>query len=336
MFWRRIVLLTVVISLVALLFGACGGPKPGEAEQITIWASPAAGTPMSVAVGEGFFEAQGLNIDIRVTQEDEPPFLAGQTPISSVSAWDAAEYILEGEDVMVCGTGGGTRFFNGIAILPENAGKYTKVQDLVGQKLGNPGFGTGTWAAFTGLANRAWGINTETDFDNVTASPGALLGLLEKGEIEGALLFSGQTVAAQASGFPLVFRFDKAWEETTGQPLLITAWIARKAWLSENVEVMKKINAAMDEAVDWMAQYPDQFSTGGRYEINASQAGWLKSNEANQLIQKWLREGLYFTKNDIYTQAWVDSSQEFNEIVFGDKAPSKAATFWPPKDLASE
>ena len=118
---RTIVLLIVGLSLVALLFGACGAPKSTGVEPIAIWASPAAAVPMAVADGEGFFEEQGLNIDLRVTQEDEPPFLAGQTPISSVSAWDAAEYRLQGEDVMIVGIGGGTRFFNGIAVRPDSS-----------------------------------------------------------------------------------------------------------------------------------------------------------------------------------------------------------------------
>jgi ABC-type nitrate/sulfonate/bicarbonate transport system substrate-binding protein len=289
---------------------------------------------MAVAAGEGFFEKQGLNVDIRITQEDEPPFLAGQTPISSVSAWDCAEYIIEGEDVMICGTGGGTRFFNGIAVRPDSP--YQSVQDLVGQKLGNPGFGTGAWAAFEGLSKYAWNIDAQNDFDNVTASPGALLGLLETGEIEGALLFSGQTVAAQATGFRLIFSFSEAWEELTGQPLLITAWVARTTWLQDNIETMRKINAAMDEAVDWMARYPDQFGIGGRYEINASQAGWLGSDDTTKLIQSWLRDGKYFVKNDIYTQAWIDASQEFNNIVFAGQEPAKEALFWPPEDIATK
>jgi ABC-type nitrate/sulfonate/bicarbonate transport system substrate-binding protein len=331
-----IIISMVVLSLIALLFGACAPAQPAEGEKLTIWASPAAAVPLAVAKGEGYFEEQGLNIDFRVTQEDEPPFLAGQTPVSHVSTWESAEYRIEGEDVMIAGTGGATRFFNGIAIRPEDAGKYKSVQDLVGQKLGNPGFGTGTWGAFTGLAKKAWNIDTETAFENVTASPGALLGLLETGEIEGALLFSGQTIAAQASGFPLVFRFDKAWEETTGHPLLITSWIARAPWLRENVETMRKVNAAADKSLVWMAQFPEQFGIGGRYEIYADQAGWLRSPEANALIQKWLVEGLYYVGNDIYTQAWIDSAHDFNVVVHGNKAPAKAELFWPPEDLRSE
>ena len=335
-FIRMSIIFVVVLSLVALLFGACAAPKPAEAETLMIWATPASGMPLEVADREGFFAAQGLNIDLRITQEDEPPFLAGQTPVSHVSAWEQAEYRIEGEDVMLAGIGGCTRFFNGIAIRAEDAGKYRSAQDLVGKKLGNPGFGTGTWAAFTGLSKKVWGIDTETAFENVTASPGALLGLLETGEIDGALLFSGQTVAAQASGMPLVFRFDQAWEEATGQPLLIVSWVARTPWLRENVDTMRKVNAAADMAIAWMAQYPEQFGPGGRYEMNASNAGWLKNEATTALIQKWLTEGLYYVTNDIYTQAWIDSAHDFNVVVHGDKAPPKNELFWPPEDLRTE
>jgi ABC-type nitrate/sulfonate/bicarbonate transport system substrate-binding protein len=292
--------------------------------------------PLVVADEEGYFEAQGLNIDLRITQEDEAPFLAGQTPISHVSSWEIAEYRVEGEDVMLAGTGGCTRFFNGIAIRAEDAGKYQNAQDLVGHKLGNPGFGTGTWSAFTGLAKKAWGIDTETAYENVTASPGALLGLLDTGEIDGALLFSSQTLAAAASGFPLVFRFDQAWEEVTGQPLLIVSFVARTPWLKDNVDTMRKINAAADMAVDYMAQNSHEFAMGGKYEVYSSAAGYLGNEETNQLIQQWLVEGLYYVKNEIYTQAWIDSADQFNTVVLGDKSPPKAELFWPPEDLKAK
>ncbi len=336
MFYRIVVVSMVVLSLVALLFSACAPATPAAGEQLTLWASPASGVPWVVAEREGFFEEQGLDIDVRVTQEDEAPFLAGKTPLSETASWEVAQYRIEGEDVMLYGTAGSVRFFNGIAIRPEDSGKYRSVQDLVGKKLGNPGFGTGTWRAFVGLAQKAWGIDAVTAFENVTASPGALLGLLEVGEIEGALLFSGQTMAAVATGLPLVFRFDDAWEATTGQPLLITTNIARTAWLKENLDTARKIQAGLDKAVGWMAQYPGQFGVGGRYEMEAADAGWLKTPESGQLMQKWLREGLYYTTSDLYTQAWIDAAHDFNVVVHGNQAPPKAETFLSPAELRGE
>ena len=335
-FIRMTVMFVVVISLVALLFSACAAPKPAEVEKLTIWGSPASAVPWIVAEREGFFGEQGLNIEVRPTFEDEPPFLAGQTPLSETAAWEVAEYRIEGEDVMLYGTAGCIRFFNGIAVRAEDSGKYRSVQDLMGKKLGNPGFGTGTWVAFAGLAQKAWGIDAETAFENVTASPGALLGLLEKGEIEGALLFSGQTMAAAAAGLPLVFRFDEAWEATTGQPLLITSNVARTAWLKENLDVARGIQKALDKALAWTAQYPEQFNTGGKYEMEASNAGWLGSAESAQLMQKWLREGLYYTTSGLYTEAWVNSCHDFNVVVHGDKTPPKGEVFFPPAEIRGE
>ena len=327
------VIFVVVLSLVALLFPACAAPKPAAVEKLTVWHSPVAAVPWIVADREGFFEEQGLDIDVRPTFEDEPPFLAGQTPISGTASWEVAEYIIEGEDMMFFGTAAGVRFFNGIAVRAEDAGKYKSAQDLVGKKLGNPGFGTGTWGAFAGLAKKAWGIDAETAFENVTASPGALLGLLEKGEIEGALLFSGQTISAAAGGMPLVFRFDEAWEATTGQPLLIVANVAHTPWLKENLDTVRKLWAALDKAVAWMAQYPEQFNTGGRYEMEASNAGWLKSPESGQLTEKWLREGLLYTTSDLYTQAFLDASHDFSVVVHGAKTPPKEKVFFSPAEI---
>jgi ABC-type nitrate/sulfonate/bicarbonate transport system substrate-binding protein len=326
----------VVLSLVALLFSvACAPAKPAEAEQIPLWSSPNAAVPVAVAVQEGFFEELGVNIDLRVTFEDEPPFLAGKTPITQISSWEVAKEVAAGEDIMVAGVGGAVRMFHGLAVQPENyPNPYGSVQDLVGKKLGIPGFGTGVWAAFAGFTKFAWDIDAEEDFEITTASPGALLGLLETGQIDGALLFASQTIAAMATGFPLVFNFADAWEAETGQPLMIVSWVARTGWLKDNIETMRSINAAMDKAVDWAAAHPEEFNVGGRYEIYARQAGWLNSEETTALLLDWLVKGKHYTKQeDFYTQEWIDAAHKFSVASLGDSAPPKDKVFWPVEDL---
>lgn len=333
---RRIsIALLLIVLVAALLLSACSS-KPQQAEELAFWAAPAACVPILVAEREGYFDELGLNIDPRPSIDNMTPFLAGKTPFVISSSWEVAGQRIKGEDMMVAGTSAQTRFFNGIAIRKADVGKYKEAKDLVGHKLGNPGLSSGTWIAFRGLAKAAWGIDADKDFQNATASPGALLGLLDKGEIDGALLFGGQTLAAENSGFPLIFSFDQAWMQKTGQPLLIGTLVARGPWLRANVSTVIKINQGLDKAALWMSQNPDQFDIGGRYETNARDAGWLANKETTAAVKKYLQEWRYFTQGTLYTDTWIAAHYEFDKLVNGPQTPPSTDIYFPPAQLKAK
>ncbi|MDP2931301.1 MAG: MqnA/MqnD/SBP family protein [Chloroflexota bacterium] len=326
-------LVAVILALLALPLLGCTSKPSATAAPIVVWVTPTAGPPWVVAQQEGFFKELGINVEPRLTVEDAAPFLAGQSPISSVSSWEGGQYRIEKEDVMIYGVSGGVRFFNGIAVKASNYPKpYSSVPDLKGKKLGNPGLGTGSWAAFVALAKARWNIDATTAFQNVSTSSGAMLALVDKGELDGALLFSGATLAAVASGFPLVFSFDKEWEAFTGFPLMITVNIARADWVKKNPDTARKINQALDKAVTWMSQNTDQFNVGGRYEQLARDAGHLANADTIKLVQSWFKEKKYYSPSAAYSDGWVDSAQKFSELVLGKDAPAKADMFWSPAE----
>ena len=263
-----------------------------------------------VADGEGFFAEEGIDANISVTDEDIGPFFAGQSEVALISSWEVGEFINDGEEIAVFGTAGTTTYFNGIAVTAENfPDPYGSIEDLVGTKLGIPGFGTGTWAA-------------TTDCDVVEASPGALLGLLETGEIQGALLFSGQTLTAIGSGdFELVFRFDQEWNQVTGQPVSISMLAARTSWLDENPDLAQSLVTALDKAVVWMVANTTEFAEGGKYESIAQDAGWLNDDTTNLAVQAFISAETYYTRESLYTDAYIDSSYEFVLVVLPDAPP---------------
>lgn len=337
---RAMVLLLVGMTLAGTqLLSACGSKSPAtqSAAPISFWAAPTSAVPIVVAQREGYFSEVGLNIDPRPSIDNKSPFLAGKSPFVVSSPWEVAQERMRGEDIMVAGTGGQTRFINGIVIRKADAEKYKHAKDLIGKKLGNPGFDSGVWIALEGVAKSEWGIDARNAFQNVTAGPGALLGLLEKGEIEASLLYSGQTIAGLASGnFVMLFGFDTFWQQKTGYPLCVGTLVARGPWLRQNVDTVRKINSAMDKAATWMSQHPDEFNIGGRYESYSRDAGWLANTDTIKEVMKMIVEWRMFTKAEMYTDDWVKAHQEFNNILFGDKSPPAKDIFWPPADLKAK
>lgn len=311
--------------------------ETASGEAIDISVSPS-GLPVYVAGEEGLFA--GLDVEVSQVGYDQSAalFLAGDTPLGWIAPIEVAEFVSQGEEFQYFSTAGATNMINGLVIRAEDSDKYQSVEDLVGQRVGNPGFGTGTWATFEVIMQSQYDIDPQNDFDNLTADSGALLGLLETGEIEAALLFSGQSAAAIAlDQFDTIFSFTDAWQESTGHPMVVNGPVARASWLEENTCVATVIVDGIDAAVQWMKDNPEEFQEGGKYAEWIEAEGWLSSPETTEGIHQLLQDGEWFLTSDAYTEEWVDSIYSLVEAGEGtlvESVPPKDDIFFPPSQLA--
>ncbi len=333
---RRIAMIVLLIGLTMTPLIEGGGQGETKVPTIEIWGSPASVPPFIVAEQEGLFE--GVNVKAKKVgyAEEATLFIAkGGTPVGILSPWEAAKFNSQGEDIIFFSTAGSIRFFNGMFVRSADYPKpYSSPKDLIGKRLGQPGWGSGTTQALQVIAKVLWDINVKDDFENVVAGPGALMGLLEQGRIEANLIFSGQTLASLASDkFEQIFSFDKAWEEETGEPLVITGLAARSWWLKNNPDIAQRIVEGVDRAVKWMAEHPEEFTEGGKYEDLAQDPGWLRDEQTTELVHEFLRTGKYFLTSDSYTQEWIDSNWKFiieGKGILLEELPTKEELFWAP------
>lgn len=309
--------------------GAGGG---GGAIQVSV--SPSA-LPLQVAVEEGLC-ADSLDIEVSQVGYDQSAalFLAGESPIGWESPLEVAKFVSEGEDIVYLSTAGAANMINGVVVRAEDADKYQELEDLVGERVGNPGYGTGTWTSFQVIAESKFGIDARADFENVTADSGALLGLLESGEIEAALLFSGQSAAALAlDQFETIFSFTKAWQEATGEPMVVNGPIARQSWLDEHEEEAKALIECIDEGVRWMAENPQELLAGGAYEKWTEAEGWLIDPETTEGIISLVKDGEWYLTSEVYDRVWIDAMYELiqdGEGVLVEEVPAEDSIFYPP------
>jgi len=287
-----------------------------------------------VAQEEGLFDRINLEYELVGYGESAQLFLAGEDPVGQESPWEAARFRSEGEDISYFGTPSALNFYSGLIIRAEDAGKYETLTDLEGMKLGHPGFGTGTWQAFEIIAKANYDLDARTDFQPVEADPGALLGLLQTGEIDGTINFTGQTATSLTRpDFKVLLNFSEEWEEGHGQPLVINGPMARREWLDENTDVARRLVAGIDMGLEWMKENPDALMEGGKYANIVEGEGWFADDATTTKIHELLQDGVWYLKADAYTQEWVDSMYEFIEQgqgVFADEIPPKEEIFYLP------
>lgn len=293
-----------------------GGEGGGSGETIVMTVDPSA-VPVFVAQDMGLFEEHGVDVEIEnVGQADAGSLLlTGETDIAWMGPMDAAEFASQGEPFIYYSTAGAVNMWNGVVVRAEDAETYEDLSDLEGKKLGIPGVGTGTWKTFTVFASHFYGIeDPETAFNPVTADSGALLALLQQGEVDAALLFSAQSVAGLYSPeFHSVFNFTTVMQEELGVPLPITGQVATKEWYESHEEDVEKIDAALDEATKWMVDNAQEFDTDGRYASLAADNGWHTSDATREGIIDLLSNGEYEMLSDVYTSEFRDALYELVE-----------------------
>jgi ABC-type nitrate/sulfonate/bicarbonate transport system substrate-binding protein len=346
---RATTLSTLAISI--LVFSACAGGGGGSAAPSA--AAPSAGasgaagdvyqlhmrmTPSNaawvVAQDEGLFDRINLEYELVGYGESAQLFLAGEDPVGQESPWEAARFQSEGEDISYFGTPSALNFYSGLIIQSANKETYKTLTDLKGKKLGHPGFGTGTWQAFEIIAKANYGMDARTDFVPVEADPGALLGLLQTGEIDATINFTGQTATSLTRPeFAVILNFSEEWQKSHGQPLVINGPMARRSWLDENTDVARRLVAGVDAGLQWMKDHPEEFRKGGKYANIVEGEGWFADDATTDKVHELLQEGTWYLKADQFTQEWVDSVYEFisqGKGVFADEIPPKDKVFYLP------
>lgn len=332
--WPRVVLGLTAIA--ALAVAACqGGASPTpEVYSLHMRMTPS-NVAWVVAQEEGLFENIDLDWELVGYGESAQLFVAGTDPVGQESPWEAARFQAEGDDIVYFGTAGALNFFNGIVIRTEDKDKYKTLNDLEGQKFGIPGFGTGSYQAFEIIANSIYDMNAREDLDLIEADPGALVGLLETGEIEAMINFTGQTALAvtQPDVYTMIVNFSDLWKETHGANLVINGPMARREWLDANTDVARRLVEGVDKGVQWLKDNPTTLDKGGKYAYITEGEGWYQTEATTAFIKDMFLKGEYYYTADLYTQEWIDGVYEFIQLgkgVFADEIPTIDKVFYTP------
>jgi ABC-type nitrate/sulfonate/bicarbonate transport system substrate-binding protein len=109
------------------------------------------------------------------------------------------------------------------------------------------------------------GLNLEKDFKIVTGPPPAVIAFLERGDVDGIIMFEPFVGALIATGkYRVVFGLNEFWKQLMGGDMLFAGVAADQAWLDANRETGRKIAAALIEAGQVIHTDPTVFDQFGK------------------------------------------------------------------------
>jgi ABC-type nitrate/sulfonate/bicarbonate transport system substrate-binding protein len=332
-FAARLLVSVIGFSLVALGCTAGATPTPTAAFRIPMQLTPS-NPSWAAAQDQGLFK--GINLDWVLVDyaQSAQLFAAGTNPVGQESPWEAAVYTAAGDEISYFGTASATNFISGVIIREEDATKYKALTDLKGKKVGIPGYGSGTWAAFQVLVKGLYGLDAKADFQTVEGDPGTMEGLLQTKAVDGAIAFTGGTFHMLANpAYRMLFEFSAEWKKKTGSVLTIDGQLARRSWLDEHTEIARNLVDGIDKGLEYLKQNPDTLAKGGKYEAFWLGQGMLVDDATFNKGVEELKSGNMQLNASAFTKDWTDDVYEFisqGPGILAPTIPAKDSVFYLP------
>ena len=179
-------------------------------------------------------------------------------------------------------------------------------------------------------------LDATKDYQIIEGGPGDLEGLLQTKQVEAMITFTAPTAHALANpAYKMLFNVSEEWYKAKGAYLPANGWEADAKFLDANLEAMKDFVAGMQKGLEYLKAHPDLNKKGAKYEEFAQGEGVLISPETTALVDKMIKDGLFYMSDSMYTQKWVDSVYEFIQLGDGillpkGKVPAKEKVFYLP------
>ncbi|HKY09062.1 MAG TPA: PhnD/SsuA/transferrin family substrate-binding protein [Candidatus Binatia bacterium] len=283
--------LTFGIALLLLLGSA--PLRAGQAPQRVNIATSAAGQSGYLAA---LIENRGLDVKygIKINNmmmdftEAANAVKLGRALASAMQPSTAVNLVKSGSDIRLVAP----QIWSGNSWLVKKDAPYKSFADLKGKKIGNFARVTGAYF-FSAVIAKERKLDIEKDFQNVPAETGALIALLERGEVEAINMFEPHTTRLVMSGkYRVLTDFDIELEQIFGSPPLKSSVGMLKETVEKQPALVKAIQSAYGDAVRLIknGQDEDFFKSKAKELFNLSTpqeiAEGIKVNKAN-FADKW-------------------------------------------------
>jgi ABC-type nitrate/sulfonate/bicarbonate transport system substrate-binding protein len=278
--------------------------RAGQALQPVNIATSAAGQSGYLAA---LIENRGLDVKhgIKITNmmmdftEAANAVKLGRTIASAMQPSTAVNLVRSGTNIRLVAP----QIWSGNSWVVRKDARYKSFADLKGKKIGNFARVTGAYF-FSAVIAKERKLDIEKDFQNVPAETGALIALLERGEVEAINMFEPHTTRLVISGkYRVLTDFDAELEQIFGAPPLKSSVGMLQETVDKQPGLVKAVRAAYSEAVELIKKGQDEefFKSKAKELFNLSTpqeiAAGLKKNKAN-FADQW-GEGFFQSQNKI-------------------------------------
>jgi ABC-type nitrate/sulfonate/bicarbonate transport system substrate-binding protein len=278
------------------LLASLGSGSPAQAGQtlqtINIATAPAGQSGYIAALIEnrGFDVKYGIkinNMSMDFTEAANAVKL-GRTVANAMQPSTAVNLVKSGTDIRLITP----TIWSGNSWLVKKDAPYKSFADLKGKKIGNFARVTGAYF-FSAVIAKERKLDIEKDFQNVPAETGALIALLERGEVEAINMFEPHTTRLVMSGkYRVLTDFDIELEKIFGAPPLKSTVGMLKETVEKQPGLVKAIRSAYGDAVQTIKKGEDEefFRSKAKelFNLRSPQeiAAGMKVNKAN-FADKW-------------------------------------------------
>lgn len=207
----------------------------------------------------------------------------GRATASAMQPSTAVNLLKSGTDIRLITP----QIWSGNSWLVKKDSSYKSLADLKGKKIGNFARVTGAYF-FSAVIAKEKKLDIEKDFQSIPAETGALIALLERGEVEAINMFEPHTTRLVLSGkYRVLLDFDIELEQLFGTPPLKSSVGMLKETVEKQPGLVKAIRGAYVDAVKMIkaGQDKDFFEAKAKEFFNLSTpeqiAAGIKQNRQN-------------------------------------------------------
>lgn len=223
----------------------------------------------------------------------------GRAQASAMQPSTAVNLVKSGTDIRLITP----QIWSGNSWVVKKDAPYKSFADLKGKKIGNFARVTGAFF-FSAVIAKEHKLDLEKDFQSIPAETGALLALLERGDVEAINMFEPHVTRMVMSGrYRVLVDFDIALEEIFGTPPLKSTVGMLKETVEKQPAMVKAIRGAYIDAVKLIKSGQDEeffrskakefFNLNNPEEVTAG----IKVNKEN-FADKW-GDGFFQSQNKI-------------------------------------
>lgn len=244
---KKIILVATIVGVFCLLRHDAHG---GEALQPISIATAAAGQSGYLAA---LIDAKGIAAqhNIKITNmmmdftEAANALKLGRVLVSTMQPSTAVNLWKSGTELRLFAA----QIWSGNAWMVRKDSPYKALADLKGKKIGNFSRVTGAFF-FSAVIAKEHGLDIERDFQAIPAETGALIALLERGEVEAINMFEPHVTKLVVSGkYRVLLDFDVELKRIFGAPPLKTGMAVLRETAEKQPALVKAIRGAYVDGI---------------------------------------------------------------------------------------